>query len=885
MRRMRYALLLIIVGGIVHAQNNTEWYLNEPIREIRFEGLETVSENELFPVVEPFIDRPFTEQNFLELQRRLYAMDLFEQIIPNAVRPGDVPGGPEDGMILSFEVQERPVITQVEFTGNNRLGRNRLRDVILLKPGDMVTRARLRIDEEAIRSLYLEQGYPDVSVQGEFIEGDDENTVRFTINEGRQLAIESILFVGNQFASDSALRGVMQLRERSIFNRGLFQASTLETDRNRIRRYYTERGFVDAEVVEVRQEVREEPDDNRSYLTLTIFIDEGEQYRFDGISFEGNTIFPDDELRGLVRLQPGDILDMNRFDTDYQRVADRYYENGYIFNQITRREIRDEEQNTIAFEVSIVERNRAHIENIIFRGNEKTRDYVIEREIPLEVGDVFSATRIREGLRNLANLQYFSAIAPETPPGSADGLMDLIINLEEGNTAEITFGVAFGGNQEFPVSAQIQWQDRNFLGRGQTFGIQATASPINQRIDFNFRERWLFGRRWSGGINLSLDRSVIRNQPQDARAPIYSAGDPNAVPDPFNHEDYVFTEDTNYNGQDYSAGDRFPGVPTADEISTFDLQSEYEYLGGTFRAIPPENLMSYDAYNIRVGASTGYTFRTPAGRLVPRTSISTGIRYITYDDTVYRPFSVTTRENHERWRFVNTWGAGIALDNRDFVFSPSSGYRLDQQFNFTGGMLLGERHFVRSESTAEAFFTLWDLPLGDWSWKMVLAMQTKLSFILPNFYLSEGNDRYFALESSDALRLDGMFNSRGWPFRSGGASSWNNWIEFRMPLAEQVIWWDTFFEGAVLREFTSDLTNWEDRQTLQDMELQDWQFTIGTGIRFVIPQFPIRLYLARRFLVDENGEIEWQTGNLFNRGDPDSGRGLDLVFTIGAEFF
>jgi len=136
MRLIRYVLLLTIATTTLYAQEQAEWYLNEPIRDIRFEGLETISESELFAVVEPFIDRPFTEQNFLELQRRLYAMDLFEQIIPNALRPEEVPGGPSDGMILNFEVQERPVIAEIEFSGNNRLGRNRLRDVILLKRGE-----------------------------------------------------------------------------------------------------------------------------------------------------------------------------------------------------------------------------------------------------------------------------------------------------------------------------------------------------------------------------------------------------------------------------------------------------------------------------------------------------------------------------------------------------------------------------------------------------------------------------------------------------------------------------------------------------------------------------------------------------------------------------
>ena len=105
-----------------------------------------------------------------------------------------------------------------------------------------------------------------------------------------------------------------------------------------------------------------------------------------------------------------------------------------------------------------------------------------------------------------------------------------------------------------------------------------------------------------------------------------------------------------------------------------------------------------------------------------------------------------------------------------------------------------------------------------------------------------------------------------------------------MPISEQVIWWDTFIEAATLRTF-GDSSQWSDRQRLTDLQLADWQFSMGTGIRFVIPQFPIRLYLAKRFEYDESGNIEWQTGNLFNGGDVNSGRGLDLVFTIGAEFF
>lgn len=885
MRILRYVLPLLLVAGFVFPQSDDDsWYLDKPIEDITFSGLDTIKLNELTAVIEPFIGEEFTEPTFLELQRRLYALDYFEEIIPNAV-PSDAVG--RDRVVLRFDVRERPVISEVEIEGNDRVGRNRILDVILLTRGDMVTRSKMRIDEEAIRALYLERGYPNVEVSAEFTQEDDDNIVTFTIDEGNQVAIDTITFVGNEFATDSTLRSEIELRERGLFNKGVFEATKLEQDRNLIRRFYNQAGYIDAEVVDVEQVIRQDEDDERrSLMDITFFIEEGEEYTFGGVSFQGNTIFSDEELEGLIRLDEGETLDLTAFDQDYQRVADRYYENGYIFNQITRTETRDEERNIVEYEISIIERNRAHIENIVFRGNEKTKDFVIEREVPLEVGDVFSATKIREGLQNLANLQYFSAVTPETPQGSADGLMDLIVNLEETNTAEIVFGVAFGGNQDFPVSAQMQWQDRNFLGRGQTFGIQGTASPITQTLRFNFLERWLFGRRWSWGVNLSFERSVVNNIPQDAMAPIYGDGDENAVPDPFDANRYVFTETEEINGVTYKPGDTFPGIPTGEQISQYNLQSEYEYLGNSTAEIPDEYLMSYDAYSIGLGANTGYTFRTDFGRLVPRTSVNTSIDYITYDDTLYRPFNETTRDNLDRWRFRNSWSLGVALDARDYIYSPSSGYRLDQGITFVGGFLFGERHYSRTDTTAEVFFTLWDIPLGEWAWKMVLGAQSKLSMIWPNFYLDSDSDRYFQTTTSNLLRIDGMFNARGWGYQSQGASLWNNWVEFRMPLAEQIIWWDSFLEGAVIRTFTDGSgSNFNERELLQDTQLQDWQFTLGTGIRFVIPQFPIRLYLAKRFVYDESGNIEWQTGNLFNDGDADSGKGVDLVFTIGAEFF
>ena len=872
---MRLTLSLLLTLSILAplAAQDGEWYQDKPIADITFEGLDTVSENELGAIVEPYIGEPFTDDRFLELQRKLYALDYFEEIVPEALR-ADEEGS---AVVLNFQVEERPVVDRIEFTGNNRVGRNQLLSAVLLSRGDMITRSKRRVDEEAIVSAYIERGYPNVQVSSRVVEEDGRTILYFDVDEGNQLTVEEIRFEGNTFASDSTLRGILQTKEASLFNRGVYQERMVEQDRNRIERWYQERGYIDATVTEVARDIEQNEEEMRSNVILTFFIEEGEQYTFGGISFQGNTIFEGQELRELIRLEEGEILDLTALDQGYQRVADRYYENGYIFNQITRTSQRDEEENVVSYTVNIVERNRAHIENILIRGNEKTKDFVLYREIPLEVGDVFSATKIRRGLQNLANLQYFSSITPETPQGSAEGLMDLVVNVEETTTADITFGVAFGGNQEFPVSAQIRWQDRNFRGRGQTFGIDTSLSPITQRLNFNFTEPWLLGQRWSGGVNFSVERSRITGVPQDILAPVFSNNEEGlAVPDPFTGQ-YVFTEDTEIDGVDYEAGEYYPGEPTDAVISENNLERDYEYAGGSLAAIPDDYLMEYNSWNFGFSGNTGYTFRTRAGRLRPSTSLGTRLNYITYDESIYRPFNASTRDNLNSWRVINFWRVGLSLDDRDIIFSPSSGYLLDQSVVFYGGFLFGDRHFIRSESKAQGFLTLWDWPIFDnWSWKMVLGAESAFDVVFPHWYYPSGSYETNGPGEQYLVLQDGMFNARGWP-RDRGEALWNNWTELRMPLAEQVIWWDTFLEGTRL---------WQSREDINSGEgtIEDWKFTLGTGIRFVIPQFPIRLYIAKRFRMQEDGTIDWQTGNLFNRGG-EEGRGVELVFSIGAEFF
>lgn len=125
------------------------------------------------------------------------------------------------------------------------------------------------------------------------------------------------------------------------------------------------------------------------------------------------------------------------------------------------------------------------------------------------------------------------------------------------------------------------------------------------------------------------------------------------------------------------------------------------------------------------------------------------------------------------------------------------------------------------------------------------------------------------------LSTDGMFSARGWDPVGNGEALWNNWVELRTPIAEQVLWLDGFFDAASV---------WEDPAQIGTLGPSNMMFGLGAGLRFTIPQFPIRVYLAKRFAIDAQGRLDMQQGTLFNYNDSPTG-GLDFVFSIGPGLF
>ena len=832
MKRYASALVLLLFAAaalFAQAEADPDWFWNKPVASFQWKGLRKADKVKLDALVRDYAGKPFTDELWLDLQPKLYELDWFESIEASALPENDT----RQRMILLLTVVEKPSISAVRVSGNETLRSAEILDVAESKAGSIYNQAAADRDTAAILKLYGEKGYPDAEVRASAQPSKDGTSLVlvFEVSEGEQVGVRRIQFTGNAAVPERTLKSQMTLKEAALFQKGTFQETQLEESMQAILDYYRQRGFVDAEIDEVARSYESDEKSGKKWLILSIAVKEGAQWNFGGLSFEGNNVFSTEKLQALVTLKPGSLLNGKRLAQDKQRIDDLYFENGYIFNGIEMKEFRNEAAKSISFTVRITERERAHIESLRVLGNEKTRDYVIQREVPLEVGDIFSKAKIIDGLRSLYNLQYFASVEPQMTQGSAPNLMDLVISVEEQSMAEVQFGVTLtgiGSPGDFPVSGYVKWNDRNLGGRGQTLSTNVTLSPTEQSASVAFSEPWLFARRLAGSVSLSFKHST-ETTAQDSIAPIFATED---IPDP-----YVAINTS-------SAG-----------------SGEWD---GSLSSIPEQYLMPYTNWDMSLGLSSGYTFKQPVGDISVGGGFTSGIGMRSYDATRYRPYQSDLRNANGTWRFYNKLFARAYLNKLDFWYNPGSGYFASQRMTWAGFFPWEYQFYVKSETRLDAYATLFSFPITEtWKFKGVLGAHTGFQALL-------GQPWRPLTVTEDWIYLDGTFNARGWKslYDMQGIALWESSLDLRFPVVDQVLWMDLFVDAGAMQVKSGTGTGMVDmtkdnpsgdpaRPDFLGMGWENMAFSTGLGLRFVIPQFPFRFYFVKRFVTD-GATITWK---------------------------
>lgn len=430
---------------------------------------------------------------------------------------------------LKIVLKERPRLERFRFTGVKKGEDKKLREEIKLVTGDVVTENLLRTSVNKIKGYYIGKGFTRVEVTPTS-EADDSTgrlTVTFNVKRGKKVKIDSLIFDGNREASDLTLATKMQktrdvhfpwkLRfwKKVFWKKSRYIESDFREDLEHIVAYYNEQGYRDARIVSdtVYNTPSSKADQER--LKVKVQVHEGQKFYFRNITFSGNTVYSDDVLRRSLRISKGDpynkqLLEQNlQYNPSGTDISSLYMDNGYLFFRATPVEVAVQ-GDSIDIEIRINEGKQARIRNVWIEGNTITNDKIIMRELYTRPGDLFSRDALLRSRRELLTLRFFEeeSVIPEPRPNEADGTVDIVYKVKEGNTSTINLQGGYGAGM---FIGQVGLTLNNFSARnlfnkdawaplpagdGQKLSINATTNGSSYySLSASFTEPWLGGKR------------------------------------------------------------------------------------------------------------------------------------------------------------------------------------------------------------------------------------------------------------------------------------------------------------------------------------------------------------------------------------------------------
>jgi len=466
--------------------------------EVDVEGTHTVAKETCVARLQTRPGMPYTESIVSEDIRRLFALGYFTDVRVNTEsRP--------EGLRVVFQVKEKPAVQDVVFQGMRQFRRDRLRQLLEVKKGDLYDPRKVKEGVDRIKAEYGRKGYSQAEVvtQTQVDEAANTVTVYVLVEEGPRMRIKEILVEGNLAFSDKKIRHLLKTKAHRFWTAGIYSDQVLEEDLERIRVFYRRNGYQD---IAVSSQVLADPSGKWLYVHLT--LTEGLQHRVGQVEVTGTVLFPEHEVRQTLRLKPGAVYSQEGVQEDLKVIKQYYGDRGYINAQIVPEMTLDQTTKRVNVTYRIVENELAYVQRIDIRGNLRTKDVVIRRELRVYPGQPFNGKQIRRSIERLYNLGYFEEVNVDTEPTSQPNHEDLIVEVKEAKTGSFSFGGGFSSVDRLVGLVEVEQRNfdwRNFptfTGAGQDMRLRAEIGTVRRYFDLSFTEPWMLGYPVSFGVDL-----------------------------------------------------------------------------------------------------------------------------------------------------------------------------------------------------------------------------------------------------------------------------------------------------------------------------------------------------------------------------------------------
>lgn len=473
---MKKSLLSVLIASLIAAPA----LAFEPfaVKDIRVEGIQRTEAGTVFSYLPVKVGDTLNDEKAAQSIKALFATGFFKDVRIEI-----------DQDVMVVVVQERPAIAKLDFVGMKEFEK----DVIVkalketgIAEGRIFDRALLEKAEQELKRQYLTRGKYGVNITTTVTPLERNRVgINFNVEEGVAAKIKQINIVGAKSFREKELLGLFELTTPGWLTwytkNDQYSRQKLSADLEKLKSFYMNQGYLEFSVESTQVSIS--PDKQDVYITVN--VTEGERYQVSSVKLAGDFALPEDELKKLVTVKPGDVFSRERLNDSTKAIGDRLGKEGYAFANVNAAPEIDKEKRQVAFTIFVDPGKRVYVRRINVTGNTKTRDEVIRREIRQMEGGWYDADRVTASKQRIDRLGFFTDVAVETPAvqGTADQV-DVNLNVTEKPTGNLMLGVGTSSTDKVILSGSVS--QNNFMGSGNNVAIQVNSAKSYRTYVFSY---------------------------------------------------------------------------------------------------------------------------------------------------------------------------------------------------------------------------------------------------------------------------------------------------------------------------------------------------------------------------------------------------------------
>ncbi|MFA5858365.1 MAG: outer membrane protein assembly factor BamA [Elusimicrobiota bacterium] len=478
------SLVITAILSVLFSQASVFAEESKKITDIVVEGTKTVSQRTVLDQLKVRKGSEVNEDVIKEETERVLELEGVEDAVPDIVEVKGK-GKEKDRVKLVFKITERPRIADIKFKGNKQFSDGKLKGDLTLKKKGYYNFVKAEADRDKIISLYREKGFADC--EAEYSTVDDPKSKKkiltFLITEGKRILVKDLIFNGNAKFKPKKIAGLMQTKIKQYFKKDVF-----DKDKEELVRFYKNNGFLNMQLLEPEFKYNDE----RTETVLIINIEEGPKFVVDEISFSGNSVIPEKELKAVLTYEKKQVFNQEKHDTSLALLHQMYADRGYLRAQVVPELIQSTDTGKVGIAFIVTENNIVYVNKIYVDGNTYTKTNVIDREILVKPGSPLLANKIRRTMERLNNLGFLEDAKIDIQPTENPDLVDVVFMVADGQPGMMSAGMGYSSTDKLVGTLQVQHM--NLFGYGYRLNMQVEFGESKQNYEISFTDPWFLSK-------------------------------------------------------------------------------------------------------------------------------------------------------------------------------------------------------------------------------------------------------------------------------------------------------------------------------------------------------------------------------------------------------